>query len=627
MGSTGTRYFVPPNHDPIAENVDEGIWNWTGLFGANLMKDMTREDLTGVSQHYLFDDYWPGSTETCIWKNVIGFLTECASVKYATPIYIEPTELTVRGKGLSEYKKSINMPDPWPGGWWRLGDIVEYEIVSVESVLKTASTHREDILRFRNDLCVKQVELGKQQAPYYYILPLEQHDVSELVYIVNLMREHGVDVFQLKDEVKNGNVSYSKGDIVIPLSQPYRAFIKEVMEEQEFPVRHYTPGGEIIKPYDITTWSLPLHNGVNSYEINNKIQGITEKLKPVAEPFSLLKDIESDGYAIFPLNNNESYKVAFTAASHNIKVSRLSQEQKIGGKVCPKGSFVIKLSGNEKINELHKTLTVPPIYTEEKFETEKFDIPSIGLVESWFHDMDAGWTRFVFDSYNLPFKVIRPGDFKDLNFSEYDVIIFPDENKSILLNGKYKSGDSYYMTSYAPEYTKGMEKEGLKKLMEFINDGGKVISWGQSTGLFEGTFKINEDEEHEEEFQLPFKDIGDNLQKEGVYCPGSLVRMKLTENHPLTAGMPAECGIFYRGKPIFSTSVPNFDMDRRVIGIIPEKEILLSGYCENEEKLGNKPVMIWLSKGKGNMVLMGFNPQFRSSTHVTYKLLFNSILL
>ena len=91
---------------------------------------MTAEGLAGVSQHYIFDDYWPGSTETCIWKNVIGFLTEAASARTATPIYIEPTELRVSGKGLSEYKKSINMLLPWEGGWWRLGDIVEYEIVS-----------------------------------------------------------------------------------------------------------------------------------------------------------------------------------------------------------------------------------------------------------------------------------------------------------------------------------------------------------------------------------------------------------------------------------------------------------------------------------------------------------------
>ncbi|MBE0655833.1 MAG: hypothetical protein IH594_18680, partial [Bacteroidales bacterium] len=80
MGSQGVRYFVPPPHDPIAENVDAAVWNWIGIFGSNMMKDMTRDSLAGVAQHYLFDDYWPGSTETCIWKNVIGMLTECASV-------------------------------------------------------------------------------------------------------------------------------------------------------------------------------------------------------------------------------------------------------------------------------------------------------------------------------------------------------------------------------------------------------------------------------------------------------------------------------------------------------------------------------------------------------------------
>ena len=627
MGSTGTRYFVPPNHDPIAENVDEGIWNWAGIFGANLMKDMTREGLSGVSQHYLFDDYWPGSTETCIWKNVIGFLTECASAKYATPIYIEPTELSVSGKGLSEYKKSINMPFPWPGGWWTLGDIVNYETVSVESILKTASANREDILEFRNALCKKQVELGNSAPPYYYIMPLEQHDQSELVNIVNLLKEHGVEVFSLKTDLKNENVLFHKGDIVVPLAQPYRAFIKEVMEEQEFPVRHYTPGGEIIKPYDITTWSLPMHNGVKSFEINEKKEGLEASLEPVPGEFSIKTETISKGkFAILPLNLNESYKTAFLALSEDINVKRLTEEQLVNNIACPKGSFIIEYRENTRAGEILNNMTVSPVYTEKEFRSEKFSLPRIALVESWFHDMDAGWTRFVLDSYYIPFTLVRPGEIQKLDLNDFDVLIFPDEEKSILLNGKYKSGESYYMSAYDPQYTKGIEKSGLKKIMEYINNGGKVISWGQSTGLFEDLHVIG-NEDNKEEVRLPFWDVSKNLQEKGLYCPGSLVRMKLDTSHPLTAGMPEECGIFYRGRPLFSTTVPGFDMDRRVIGIIPEKNILMSGYCEKEELLGNKPIMIWMSKGKGELILMGFNPQFRSSTHVSYKLLFNSIIL
>jgi hypothetical protein len=91
--------------------------------------------------------------------------------------------------------------------------------------------------------------------------------------------------------------------------------------------------------------------------------------------------------------------------------------------------------------------------------------------------------------------------------------------------------------------------------------------------------------------------------------------------------MPAESGVFSRAAPVFATSIPVLDTDRRVIARHPEKEILLSGYAKGEEQLANKPVMLWLRKGKGQLVLIGFNPQFRASTPASYKLLFNALLL
>ncbi|TFH01667.1 MAG: hypothetical protein E4H13_04265, partial [Calditrichales bacterium] len=267
MGSLGPRYYVPPSHDPIAENIESELWTWTTLYGSRMIQSMTAQGLKGISQHYLFDDYWPGSTETCIWKNVIGMLTEAASVDYAKPIYIEPNELQVHGKGLSEYKKSINMPEVWPGGWWHLSDIVDLELGSTFAIIETSSLYREEILRFRNDICRREVERGKTEAPYYYILPLQQHDAGELTDLIDLMHEHGVETYQLSSDISMDGRLYQKGDVVIPLAQPFRPFVKEVFEAQEYPLRHYTPGGEIIKPYDITSWSLPLHRGLRSEEI------------------------------------------------------------------------------------------------------------------------------------------------------------------------------------------------------------------------------------------------------------------------------------------------------------------------------------------------------------------------
>lgn len=133
--------------------------------------------------------------------------------------------------------------------------------------------------------------------------------------------------------------------------------------------------------------------------------------------------------------------------------------------------------------------------------------------------------------------------------------------------------------------------------------------------------------EETESFQLPFQDISSNLSAAGLSIPGSLVNLRLVPDHPLTYGMPEHIGVFTRGRPVFQTSVPVFDGDRRVIGTYPEKEILLSGYAANEEQMGNRAGMIWMKKGRGQFVFYGFSPQFRASTQGSFKLLFNAIML
>lgn len=291
------------------------------------------------------------------------------------------------------------------------------------------------------------------------------------------------------------------------------------------------------------------------------------------------------------------------------------------------------IQANKKKNWLNaelEKLNVEPAYIEEDIKINGTTIENhrIALVETYMHDMDAGWTRFVFDTYGIQYTIVHPGDFEATDFaSKFDMIVFPSEGKSTLMEGKYGSEGKMYVANYPPEFTKGIGKKGFDQVMKFVDAGGTIISWGESTELFEGMLTIKGEKETTESFNLPFSNNASQLQKQGLYCPGSLLKIELLEDHPLTLGMPAELGIFSRGEPVFSTSIPNFDMDRRVIAKYPEKEILMSGYIEKQELMANKSAMLWLKKGKGQFVLFGFNPQFRASTNGAYKLLFNSLLL
>ncbi len=620
MGSTGPRYFISPPHDPIAENVQPGIWNWMRVFGSRALTDMTEAGLKGISVNYHFDSYWPGATYTGLWKGVVSMLSEAASVNGATPIYIEPGELSVSGKGLSEYDISINMPDPWPGGWWHLSDIVEYEVENTMSYLRTAAKHREEILRHRNEHTRREIERGREKAPHYFIMPIEQHDQSEMVKLVNLLDRHGVEVQRLTKEVHIDNRRFSAGDIVVSLAQPYRAFIKEVMEAQDFPVRHFTKDGEMIMPYDITSWSLPLHNGVEAVEVNELHAITSDMLRVVDMPYSLRQEPPNDYRAVlFPATNNESYKAAFMASRLGLDVKRLNSQFHIEGETYGKGGFYIEQQ--KGLNQIIDELKVSPVFIRETVNPPASDleIPRIALVESWFHDMDAGWTRYVFDTYDIPYEVLRPAELKEADLEEgFDVVIFPDQRTSALTGTR--------ISRYPPPYNEGMESEGKENVISFINNGGVVLSWCRSTDLFLGELSFERDGETEY-FDFPVRDVAGNLSNQGFSITGSLLKVDLKKDHPVTYGMPEQTGVFHRGNTIFATSLPYFDIDRRVVASFPEEGILMSGFAENEDLLSKQAALVWLEKNKGQLLLYSFSPLFRASTGATYKLLFNGLLL
>jgi hypothetical protein len=72
--------------------------------------------------------------------------------------------------------------------------------------------------------------------------------------------------------------------------------------------------------------------------------------------------------------------------------------------------------------------------------------------------------------------------------------------------------------------------------------------------------------------------------------------------------MPEYTGVFHRGNPVFETSFPYFDMDRRVIATFPDENVLMSGFIENEKLIYDKSALVWVAKGDGQIILFSFSP-------------------
>ncbi|HJT16998.1 MAG TPA: M14 family metallopeptidase, partial [Thermoanaerobaculia bacterium] len=248
MGTDGPRMFIPPFADPVDATVNPLIWREVNLIGSNMAFRLEQAHKSGLIYGYSFDAYWLGGTRnTGWWKNVTGLLLETASARIATPIQIEPTELRGGSKGLVEYKPTINFPNPWPGGTWRMRDIMDYERIASDALLEIATNYRVDLLKNIVARAEDAIASGGNAA---YRIPHDQRDWPTAQIMTSILLQHGI-------EIREAN-----GDYWIPMAQPYSKFVTELLEPQRYPEVRLQPGKEILRPYDVATWTLPLAMGV-----------------------------------------------------------------------------------------------------------------------------------------------------------------------------------------------------------------------------------------------------------------------------------------------------------------------------------------------------------------------------
>jgi len=164
-----------------------------------------------------------------------GLLTEVASCRVASPVYVDPGELRAGAKGLPEYQRQANFISPWPGGWWRLADIVAYERIATRALLESVAVHGHDILHNFARMARAAAEAGTREAPYAFIVAPDQHDPVAAGLLVELLLRHGVRVAVADSAFSLGRTSYQAGTVVIPGAQPYRSFLLTMLRHNATP--------------------------------------------------------------------------------------------------------------------------------------------------------------------------------------------------------------------------------------------------------------------------------------------------------------------------------------------------------------------------------------------------------
>jgi hypothetical protein len=274
MGGSGARFFVPPFFDPTNPNIDPVISQSIFMMGGHMATELAAAGKQGVIWRAIYDNWWQGGMRTTPQRhNMVAILTEAASARGASPVTVRPDQLRGHDRGLPTYERYVNFPDPWPGGVWRLRDIVDYELIACKSLFRLGARYRDMWVRNHLALSKKQIKLGETEAPYGWYIPAQANVRGVNQLVTSLMRA-GVEVHTLAEPRlpiggSGPGVTFESAEYIVYAAQPYRAHVKDLMEVQVYPDRRVYPGGRAERPYDVAGWTAPLMMGVQMHELKS----------------------------------------------------------------------------------------------------------------------------------------------------------------------------------------------------------------------------------------------------------------------------------------------------------------------------------------------------------------------
>ena len=229
--------------------------------------------------------------------------------------------------------------------------------------------------------------------------------------------------------------------------------------------------------------------------------------------------------------------------------------------------------------------------------------PRVGMYKGHQEPMIAGWTRWMLDRHGMRYDSLhdarmRAGSLGD----DYDVLIFQSQSDRSISEG-HPAG------SLPEQYTGGLGDDGRAAVREFVEAGGRLVVMEEAAEFAAGLFGLG------------VANAVEGLSNTDFYVPGSILRVDLAAD-PLAAGYDGSTPVWYwRSSRAFDVDDERVD----VIGRYSENDPVVAGWVLGPERLAGKPALLRARVGSGEVILFGFQPNYRGQSIVTWPLFFNAI--
>ena len=569
QGPNGSRFFIPPFFDPPNPNIPPVLLREAGLIGHKIAADLQAMGSQGVITNAIYDTWWHGGFRTApYFHNSIGILSEAASARLMSPTTITKEQLqrtTSRGMR-NALDRATNFPDPWQGGEWRAQDIMKLELSATRSILSFASKYRQRYLTNFLELGSTNVQAKPApDEPIAYLIPAGQGRDEAVAKLIGSLVDQGIEVYRLDQEIHAafGPQVLQRTNSTSEKLGTYRTIVAHTSGFHEVPAGSYIVftiqpqrknvltlfepqiypnrviAGEVERPYDVAGWTISMQMGVDAPAV--------------------------------------------------LSIKESSQEQ--------------RLTLLTNADQVRTDLALPLSKNGESPIVNPVGQPvRIGIYKGWTSNMDEGWTRYVFDVFNVPYTSLSDLEIRKGELAKLDVVVLPSQRAAQIIEGNPA-------TNVPAEYAGGITQAGVSNLKSFVEQGGTLVCFDASCEL------------PIKQFNLPIRNALEGERNSDFFCPGSIVALDLDRTHPFGRGLRSTLDAYFINSSAFETA----DANVKVAARYAKENVLRSGWLLGEQKLRGRIALAEVTLGRGRIVLFGFRPQHRGQTWGTFPLIWNAL--
>ena len=259
----------------------------------------------------------------------------------------------------------------------------------------------------------RAVEAGARGTPFAFVIPPEQHDPCRPQARGTAAPRRRRDLHARIEPFRADGDAYQVGTDIILMSQPYRAYVKTLLERQDYPASPRGARRPTERPYDVAGWTLPAQMGVDVRTIERSFRAALmsrahDGRRPCRPRCGASDDpaTTSSTHAARPARSRRTGCWPPAARSLRWQPADRRQRLSVPGRIACRARLA---RGRARLDAIAAAGSArrrreggrPPSAAPRERASAR-----VAFYKPWVENTDEGWTRWLLEQYEFPFASV-----------------------------------------------------------------------------------------------------------------------------------------------------------------------------------------------------------------------------